>query len=225
MSLPNTSPIEGLSQQVSQDASEVTIAQSNAITLAEALVLARQTDVAIGKSTLQRWAKAWTEIPNSPVKAILQVTRTGRHYEIDRDDYESWLLEQAENQQTPADPLRSDQVLQDLKGLGEVPEGLTRSSEASRDDHDKTELQAQVHELEAENLQLRIDVGVRRELVAQAKTEMDTLRGSVEQILKQNGALEFQLRQLAPPSVGQDDVIEVADREGDNEEGLSARLL
>ena len=122
--------------------------------------------------------------------------------------------------------MRSDQVLQDLTGSDEVPEDLTRSPEASRDDHDKTELQAQVHELEAENLQLRIDVGVRRELVAHAKTEMDALRGSVEQILKENGALEFQLRQLAPPSAARAEIepSQSMETEVDNEGGERAGL-
>ncbi len=224
MSHPNTSPIEELSQEVLRDAPEVRIAEANAITVAEALSLAQQTGVPIGKSTLQRWAKLWAETPYSTVKAVLQVTRTGRHYEIYRDDYESWLLEQAENQQTPPDPVRPDKILPDLGGSHEVPEDLGRSHGASEED---TALASRVAELETENLQLQIDVGVRRELVNRAKVEMDALHARLQETVKENGALEFQLRQLAAPthSVRQIDAADAANREGDNGEVPAATLL
>ena len=224
MSHQNTSPFEGLSQEVLRDPPEVRIAEANAITMPEALPLAQQMGVPIGKSTLQRWAKVWTETPGSAVKAVLQVTRTGRHYEIDRDDYESWLLEQAENQQTPPDPIRPDKARQGLDGSHEAPEDLGRSSEASGDND---ALAARVTELETENLQLQIDVGVRRELVNRAKVEMDALHARLQETVKENGALDFQLRQLAAPSqsVRQIDAPDDADREGDNGEAPAVTLL
>ena len=56
MAHQNTSPFEGLSQEVLRDPPEIRIAEANAITVAEALSLAQQMGVPIGKSTLQRWA-------------------------------------------------------------------------------------------------------------------------------------------------------------------------
>jgi hypothetical protein len=82
MDFPNTSPIAPMPTEASQGPGHIVIAEANASPLAEALAIARETGVALGKSTLQRWAKVWTETAGSPVKALLQVTRNGRHYEI-----------------------------------------------------------------------------------------------------------------------------------------------
>ena len=199
-------PHQPMPQETSQDIVQVTIPEANAIKLAEALMIARKNNVAIGKSTLQRWAKVWAATADSPVKAVLQVTRDGRHYEIDRDDFEAWLLQEAENRPTLPNLAEPDETPQDLERPHKTQRDPVRPSEAS-DDH--TALAARVSELETENLQLKIDVGVRRELINQAKEEMDALQRHLHETLKENGALNYQLKQLPAPTTSTEQEREV----------------
>lgn len=238
MEYPFTSPIDTVPQVASAALEDVVIEQSNAITLAEGLALAHRVGVPLGRSTLQRWAKTWSETPGGPVKCVLLVTRTGRHYELDRDDLECWLQNELENQQTSAGSVRSPETSEGSVRSQQVWSGSAGPREASQDlggfgeassDFDETrveELSGRIKELEDENMQLKIDVGVRRGLVSQAKEEIDKLRGSIEQVLKENGALEFQLRQLkAPDDRPSIDAPSYEAREVDNFGGESGAVL
>ncbi len=159
--------------EASQGPGDVVIAEANAIRLAEALAIARETGVALGKSTLQRWAKVWAETAGSPVKVVLQVTRNGRHYEIDRDDFEAWLLEQVQNQETPRDPARPAETSQDPVRSHETQQDPERSQEASREAaKDADQLKA----LQTEIMDLKIDLGVRKQLLDRASQEMNDMR-------------------------------------------------
>lgn len=191
---------------------EVEIAQDAAIAIGEALIVAASVPFPIGKSTLQRWAKHWAERGTaSPVKCVLVTSRLGSSYRIDRGDFEAWAFEQAQNEK-PAE------VPQDLPRPQETQGDLARSHEASRDakrPHETSQgaagasdadLMARVKELEDDNLQLRIDVGIRKELINRASEEMRGLRKTADMLLRENGALNYQLAQLeaprAPKSIG-----------------------
>jgi DNA repair exonuclease SbcCD ATPase subunit len=207
-----------LPHEVSQDPIE--IRQDNAITIAEALLVASQAHFSIGKSTIQRWAKVW-EMKGiaSPVKCILVTTRAGNFYKLDRQDFETWVLEQKENDRSheiPQDLERPDEVLPDLERPDGASQDFIRPRETSRGtepaskkitelemrlkqlEDENTELKEGSAQLKDENLNLKIDLGVRRELIKQAKEEMDRMRSAGENLLRENGALEFQIRQLGP---------------------------
>lgn len=53
--------------------------------------------------------------------------------------------------------------------------------------------------MENENLQLKIDAGVCRELINRASDEMRGLRKTADMLLRENGALHYQLAQLEAP--------------------------
>ena len=196
MDFPHTSPISPISRETSQSPVEVTISQANAILLSEALVIAREHNVPLGKSTLQRWAKAWAETPGAPVKALLQVMRDGRHYEIDRDDFEAWLLDQAQNQEVSRGPARPHETSQDPARSHKTSEDPERFREAS---HETPEIANRVKELEAENMNLKIDLGVRKQLLERVKDQIDGIRSMTDSLLRENGALQYQLQQLPAP--------------------------
>ena len=88
----------------------VEIRQDAAITIQEALRIATEDEFAIGKSTLQRWAKVWGDKgAASPVKCVLVTSRFGSTYRFDRDDFRSWIFEQKQNMrpgETLRDPVR-----------------------------------------------------------------------------------------------------------------------
>ena len=185
----------------------VEIPQDNAITIQDAVLLAANENFSIGKSTIQRWAKSWYDRgTTSPVKCILVSTRTGTFYRLDRDDFTSWLIEQKNNvrpgkvlqdperpHETPKDPERSQQTSRDP----------VRSSETSRDFHEaESSDQGQVGKLREEIMNLKIDIGIRKELVNQAAGEINRLRQQTESLLVEKGALQFQLLQLAAPAAG-----------------------
>ena len=48
-------------------------------------------------------------------------------------------------------------------------------------------------------MQLKIDVGARKQLLERAKDDMDDLRSMTDNLLRENGSLRFQLQQLPPP--------------------------
>jgi hypothetical protein len=213
--------------EVSQD--PVEIRHEDAITINDALLLAAQISFTIGRSTLQRWAKVWHELGTaSQVKCILVTTRAGSIYKLDRQDFEAWVLEQKENDrsheipqglerpietssnptrppETPRDPVRPQETLRGAEGSyqREVPKNEEHDMllERVKELEEKNQQLADGNEqLEDENLQLKIDIGVRRELIKQAKEEIDRTRVATNTLLRENGALEFQIRQLAASS-------------------------
>jgi hypothetical protein len=213
--------------EVSQDLVE--IRHEDAIAINDALLLAAQISFTIGRSTLQRWAKVWHELGStSQVKCVLVTTRFGSIYKLDRRDFEAWVLEQKENDrsheipqglerpsktsqnpmrspETPRDPVRPQETSRGPDGSyqREVPKNeehemlLKRVKEL---EHKTQQLEEDNLQLEDENLQLKIDIGVRRELIKQARDEIDRTRVATNTLLRENGALEFQIRQLAPSS-------------------------
>ena len=205
MDFPNTTPVTPVPDEASQGATEVTIPQANAILLAEALLIARNSNVPLGKSTLQRWAKVWAETPGSDVKAVLQVTRAGRHYEIDRDDFEAWLLQEAENRRTLPNLSGSEETSQDLGRPYKTPQEFERPRQTQQDPKRSHEVSAEttedaerVRELEDEIMELKINLGARKHLLEIAKEEMTGLREMADGLLRENGALQYQLQQLPP---------------------------
>src|ERR1700694_264906 len=84
----------------------VEIRQDAAITIQEALIIAVEQSFPIGKSTLQRWAKAWADRgATSPVKSVLVTNRVGSAYRLDREDFKAWLFDQKQNMK-PGEILR-----------------------------------------------------------------------------------------------------------------------
>ncbi|MFM1814261.1 MAG: hypothetical protein RLZ98_956, partial [Pseudomonadota bacterium] len=160
---------------------EVEIRRVDALSVGEALALAHSLDYPIGKSTLQRWAKHWSEMGSgSPVKCILVTNRLGVAYRIDRSDFEAWVLEQQANQksqETPPDLPRHQETSRDTDRPRETRQDPTRPQETSRNSSEADDTsRVRLEELEEENLQLRIDIGVRKELVMRAREEMQQLR-------------------------------------------------
>ena len=209
--------------EVSQDSVE--IRHEDAITINDALVLAAQISFTIGRSTLQRWAKVWHELAGaSQVKCVLVTTRAGSIYKLDRQDFEAWVLEQKENDrsqeipqglerpsETSQNPMRSSETSRDPVRHQETLKGPEASHhrEVPKNEENETllkrvkeledkyqQLKDENRELGDENLQLKIDIGVRRELIKQAKEEIDRTREANSMLLRENGALEFQIRQL-----------------------------
>ena len=174
-------------QETSQD--PVEIKEEDAITINEALALAEASSFPLGKSTLQRWAKVWHDHPGGAVRCLLVTTRVGNFYKLSREDFEAWVFDQKENMRPPEAP-------QGLERPQETSQNLTRPHEASVE---TTEHAARIKELENENMQLKIDVGVRKQLLERVKEEMDTMRTTANNLLRENGALQYQLLQLAPP--------------------------
>ncbi len=49
-------------------------------------------------------------------------------------------------------------------------------------------------------MQLKIDVGVRKQLLERAKEEMQDLRSMTDNLLRENGQLQYQILQIAAPA-------------------------
>ena len=186
-----------------------------AITIPEALLIATTEAFPIGKSTLQRWAKTWGLLgAASPVKSVLVTTRTGAAYRVDRDDFTAWLIEQKQNmrpgemlkdpaipQETPRDPVKPHETSRDLDRHHETSRDLSRSSRASTDrprSYSESE-EDRADSLRDENMQLKIDVEVRKQLLNQAAGEISRQRDHIEKLLRENGGLQSQVLQLASP--------------------------
>jgi hypothetical protein len=174
-------------QEASRDLVE--IRDEDAITIDAALTIAAELPFALGKSTLQRWAKFWREQPGGAVRSVLVTTRTGSFYRLSRDDFQAWLFEQKQND-------RSHETPRDLMRPSKTSQDPARSHEVSGEVQENT---SRLKELENENMQLKIDVGVRKQLLELAKVEMDDLRSMANGLLRENASLEYQLRQLAAP--------------------------
>jgi len=175
--------------EVSGDAVE--IRDADAITINEALTIAGEHSFTLGKSTLQRWAKFWYDRPGGAVRCILVTTRGGNFYKLSRENFQAWLFDQKQNDKSRETP-------QDLARPHETSRGPGRSRETSAE---SGETASRIKELENENMQLKIDVGVRRQLLERAKEEMEGLRSMTDTLLRENGALQYQIHhQLGPAS-------------------------
>lgn len=175
-------------QQVSRDPIE--IRDEDAITINEALTIASDRSFALGKSTLQRWSKFWYENPGGAVRCVLVTNRDGNFYKISRDNFEAWVFDQKQNGQSRETP-------RDLTRPRKTSRDLERPSEASTETDEKN---SRIKELENENMQLKIDVGVRKQLLERAKEEIDGLHSMANNLLRENGALQYQIHQLPPPT-------------------------
>jgi hypothetical protein len=182
-------PQDAVSSQLTSP-DQVEIRDEDAVTINEALVIAGDLSFALGKSTLQRWTKFWMEHPGGAVRCVLVTTTAGKIYKLSRGDFEAWVFDQKQNDkslETPRDPARPSKISRDLERprevLGEVQENSSR-----------------LKELENENMQLKIDVGVRKQLLERAKEEMDDLRSMTNNLLRENGSLQYQIHQLATPT-------------------------
>src|SRR5437016_3892390 len=103
------------------------IVEENAISLEEALKIARAENVPLGKSTLQRWALKWKgQHALSPVKSVLWVSNDTKTYFLDLEDFKAWIFDRKQN-------MRPNETLRDPEGPGEASQDLKRPSEASRD--------------------------------------------------------------------------------------------
>ena len=74
--------------------------------------------------------------------------------------------------------------------------GLKRPRETSDETREESE---RLKELESESMQLKIDLGVRKQLMERVKEEIDGLRSMTNNLLRESGALDYQLRQLSAP--------------------------
>jgi hypothetical protein len=129
------------------------------------------------------------------VRSILVTHAAGKFYKLSRDDFQAWVFDRKQNArppEAPPDPSRSLETPQDLKRPRETSHEV--EGDATR-----------IKELESENMQLKIDVGVRKQLLERAKEEMDEFRSMANNLLRENGALEYQLRQLAAPNQSRHD--------------------
>ena len=177
----------------------VEIRAENEITIPAAMQVAQEASLSLGLSTMQRWAKAWAQQGlDAKVKTILVTTRQGKLYKLDRDDFQAWVFEQKQNarpQEAPSDLERPHEISRDPARSQETSGGSARPQQVShrRSDDDR------VRTLESENMNLKIDLGVRKQLLDRAKEEMDSLRAMTNTLLRENGALSYQIHQLAPP--------------------------
>ena len=173
----------------------VEIRQDAAITIQEALLIAFEQSFPIGKSTLQRWAKVWADRGvGSVVKSVLVTSRAGSIYRLDRDDFKAWLFDQKQNMrpgETLRDPVMSRETSKDTARPHQTLRGSERSHETSSDETDAQQ------KLREENMQLKIDVEVRKQLLNQAAGEITRQRDHIEVLLRENGALQSQVLQLS----------------------------
>jgi len=172
----------------------VHIADENAISIEQALGIAQQENVPLGKSTLQRWALAWKDQhSHSPVKSILWIVRGTKSYRLDREDFKAWIFEQKQN-------LRPNETLRGPDGPQETSPDPARPLETSRDSerstHQSENETGVIRELRDELMQHKIDLEVRKQLLNQARDEIDKVRSHTEDLLRENGELQFQVRQL-----------------------------
>jgi hypothetical protein len=185
------------SDETSRDAVE--IRQDAAITIQEALIIAAEQSFSIGKSTLQRWAKVWAERgAASSVKSVLVTNRTGSFYRLDREDFKAWLFDQQQNMRAGdvlRDPMMSHETPRDTARPQQTSRGTERPHETSSADMNADAAQ----KLRDENMQLKIDVEVRKQLPNQAAGEITRQRDHIEGLLRENGALHSRVLQLSAP--------------------------
>ena len=185
---------------------EVEIKQGDAITVNEALAFAQQEAFPIGKSTLQRWAKIWSELGiNAPVKCVLITNRQGSVYKLDRSDFLAWVFDVKEND-------RSQQAPLDIVRPKEIQEDLAKHDETSQDLTDRTEevqkLESKLEEIEEEKEKLASkfqDETVLRKVheyrADRAEEAIENERDRTDRLLKIVGAQEHKLRELGLPEM------------------------
>ena len=208
----------------------VEIRQDAAITIQDALLLATNENLPIGKSTIQRWAKRWADLgAASVVKSVLVTNRDGASYRLDRDDFTSWLMSEKNNARLGKvlrDPERSHETLRDPPRSGEISRDPERSSETSRGFHETgSASQDEITGLRNEIMNLKIDVGIRKELINQTAAEINRLRQQTESLLIEKGALQFQLLQLAPGKSAAEPVPHNYEDVPRNSEGQGTELI
>ena len=184
--------------ETSRDAVE--IRQDAAITIQEALIIAAEQSFPIGKSTLQRWAKVWAERgAASSVKSVLVTNRAGSFYRLDRDDFTAWLFDQKQNMrpgETLRDPMMPHETQRDTARPQQTPRDTERPHEIPNEDISADALL----KLRDDNMQLKIDVEVRKQLLNQAAGEITRQRDHIEGLLRENGALHSRVLQLSAPA-------------------------
>jgi hypothetical protein len=181
-------------------ADAVEIRQDAAITIQEALIITVEQSFPIGKSTLQRWAKIWAERgAASTVKSVLVTNRAGSFYRLDRDDFKAWLFDQKQNMRPGEilrDPMMSHETQRDAARPRQTSQDTERPRETSGEDRNSDAQQ----KLRDENMQLKIDVEVRKQLLNQAASEITRQRDHIEGLLRENGALQSRVLQLSAPA-------------------------
>ena len=143
---------------------------------------------------------------------------TGAAYRVDRDDFTAWIIEQKQNmrpgemlkdpvisQETSRGPKMSRETLQDPERHREAPRDPSgsqgNSRERTRSYSNDTEQYDLGTSLRDENMQLKIDVEVRKQLLNQAAGEITRQRDQIEKLLRENGGLQSQVLQLSAPPV------------------------
>ena len=170
------------------------ISESEAITIEQAIEIARGETVPLGKSTLQRWALKWHSLHSqSPVKCTVFFTNGKKAYVLHRDEFKAWLFDRKQN-------LRPHETLQDPEGSHEVSQDPARPRKASRDferPSREAEESEEVEQLRRDNRDLKIDLEVRKRLLEAAAEQVKQERERSEIYLRQIGGLEYRL-QLGP---------------------------
>ena len=109
------------------------------------------------------------------------------------------------SQETSRGPGMSRETSQDPERLREAPRDPSGSQATSRDrtraysNEDEPDDRASL--LRDENMQLKIDVEVRKQLLNQAVGEINRQRDQIEKLLRENGGLQSQVLQLSAPPV------------------------
>jgi hypothetical protein len=96
----------------------------------------------------------------------------------------------------------------------ETPQGFESAKRQQEEGEEIVELRKKV-------MNLTIDLEVRKQLLERASAEIDRERSRSENILRENGALQYQLRQLGPGRV-HEHVDESSQDAAPNEEGSQA---
>ena len=98
------------------------------------------------------------------------------------------------SRETSQDPERHREAPRDPSGSQATSRDRTRSYSNDTEQDDQGSL------LRDENMQLKIDVEVRKQLLNQAAGEINRQRDQIEKLLRENGGLQSQVLQLAAPS-------------------------
>src|SRR6202521_3757280 len=168
----------------------IDLRQDAAISIQEALIAAAEQSFPIGKSTLQRWAKVWADRgAASSVKSVLVTNRIGSAYRLDRDDFKAWLFDQKQNMR-PGEILRDPMMPNETSQDTARPRQTSRGSERPRETSNEEPNLDAVQKLRDENMQFKIDVEVRKQLLNQAANEITRQRDHIEGLLRENRSEE-----------------------------------
>ena len=147
----------------------------------------------MGKSTLQRRAKAWRDMGHAaPVKSVLvTLPQAGDRYRIDRDDFLAWIFDCKSNlapHETSADLARSPEAPAQPTAKSEKTDMQPGAGETPADTHNDK----YVRQLERENVMLH----------RQIDTMTSVVESTLENVKQQNILIQgFQrMLGLAAPS-------------------------